>query len=108
MRAVRKLACDPALQARARQLRHVLPPRLGGPLALLEGAPEADCVFVAHRGLEGFERVTDLWSGGLVNGVVRVRMWRVPRAEVPSAPAERIAWLYDQWQCVDDWLHSTR
>lgn len=103
--ALGKLAAsDPALHAKASRLRHVLPPRIGGPLALLEGAPEADCVFVAHRGLEGFAHVADLFGGGLVGRAVRIGMWRVPRAEVPTTEAERVAWLYAQWQRVDDWL----
>jgi 1-acyl-sn-glycerol-3-phosphate acyltransferase len=103
-RALERLAAsDPALHARAARLAHVLPPRLGGPLAMLEGAPDADCLFVAHRGLEGFAHYEDMLSGGLVNGRVRVQMWRVPRAEVPMARDARVVWLYDAWQRVDDW-----
>lgn len=108
-RALARLAeSDGALHARASALVHVLPPRLGGPLALLEGAPDADCVLVAHRGLEGFARYRDLLEGGLVGRVVRIRMWRVPRRDVPLDRAGRVRWLYDQWTARDEWVSSTR
>jgi 1-acyl-sn-glycerol-3-phosphate acyltransferase len=97
---------DPQLAARAERLRHLLPPRLGGIGALLDGAPAADVVLVAHHGLDGLRLVSDVWRGGLVGLVVRVRMTRVPRAAVPVAGPDRTAWLYDLWQEVDDWLDT--
>jgi 1-acyl-sn-glycerol-3-phosphate acyltransferase len=95
---------DPGLAARAEQLLHLLPPRLGGVGALLDGAPDADVVVIAHHGLDGLQRISDIWRGGLVGLVVRVRMMRVPRATVPEAGPARMDWLYDLWQNVDDWL----
>jgi 1-acyl-sn-glycerol-3-phosphate acyltransferase len=92
---------DPAFLARAERLQHVLPPRPGGALACLEGAPEADCVFCAHVGFEGAARLSDLWRGDLTGGSVRVRFWRVPRAEIPTSREDRIAWLLGQWERVD-------
>ncbi|HEX6230025.1 MAG TPA: lysophospholipid acyltransferase family protein [Solirubrobacterales bacterium] len=97
---------DPGLAARAERLRHLLPPRLGGVGALLDGAPEADIVVVAHHGFDGLRVVSDIWRGGLVGLVVRVRMTRVHRAEVPEAGPGRTDWLYDLWQDVDDWLEA--
>ena len=95
---------QPELAPLADRLRHVLPPRLGGPLALLEAAAGTDVVFCAHVGLDGFERVSDIWGGGLVGKPVRVKFWRCPAAEVPADDAGRTAWLYGQWQLVDDWI----
>ncbi len=95
---------DPAFLARAERLRRVLPPRVGGPLACLEGAPGADCVFCAHAGFEGAASLTDLWSGSLLGQKVRVRFWRVPRAEIPAGREARIAWLLGQWERVDAFL----
>lgn len=97
---------DPALAERAARLRHILPPQLGGPLALLDGAPEADVVLFAHRGLEPAGAVGDLWSGKLLNQTIAMRLWRVPRADIPPAGPERVAWLYQVWQELDDWLVS--
>ena len=105
VRAVEKLQqTDPDLHEQARGLSHLLPPRLGGALALLEGAPDADCLFIAHHGLEGFEKVEDLWDGGLVGARVKIRMWRRARADVPVGQRERAKWIYREWQGLDDWL----
>jgi hypothetical protein len=97
---------DPRLAARAEQLRHLLPPRLGGVGALLDGAPEADVLVVAHHGFDGLRVISDIWRGGLVGLVVRVRITRVPRSEVPAAGPARVDWLYDLWQGIDDWLED--
>jgi 1-acyl-sn-glycerol-3-phosphate acyltransferase len=99
---------QPDLAARASVLRHILPPRLGGPLALLEAGRGTDVVVCAHVGLDGFEHVSDIWKGGLVGGTVRVQFWRFPAAEVPEDRAALTAWLYDRWQQVDDWVGAHR
>jgi 1-acyl-sn-glycerol-3-phosphate acyltransferase len=91
------------------RLNHVLPPRLGGPLALLdEVAGRADVVFCGHVGLDGFEYIRDIWAGGLVGTTVRVRFWRYPAAEIPATEEERTAWLYERWQILDDWVGEQR
>jgi len=90
--------------ARAGELAHVLPPRLGGPLALLEECPEADVVFCAHTGFEGARTMNDFLNGALVGAAIRVTFWRVPRATIPSEAEAREAWLYEHWQRVDDWV----
>ena len=106
-RAIARIAeRDPGLGARAERLRHLLPPRLGGVGALLDGAPGADVLVVAHRGFDGLRLVSDIWRGGLVGLRVEVRMTRVPRAAIPAETAARADWLYDVWQDVDDWLEA--
>ena len=97
---------DPRLVERAERLRHLLPPRLGGVGALLDGAPDADIVVIAHHGFDGLRLVSDIWRGGLVDLFVRVRVTRVPRSAVPAGDAARADWLYDLWQDVDDWLEK--
>ena len=61
-----------------------------------------------HVGLDGFEYIRDIWAGGLVGTTVRVRFWRSPAAEVPAGETERIAWLYERWQLLDDWVGEQR
>ena len=95
---------QPHLAPLAARLRHVLPPRLGGPLALLDEARGVDVVFCAHSGLDGFERISDVWRGGLVVATIRAGFWRVPAADIPAGEAELTEWLYAQWQAVDDWV----
>jgi 1-acyl-sn-glycerol-3-phosphate acyltransferase len=98
----------PERLARAERLRHVLPPRLGGPLALLDACPEADAVFCAHVGFDGVRTMGDLLAGALLGRTVRVALWRVPRAAVPEGDDAREAWLYEQWQHLDDWVGKSR
>lgn len=108
-RALERLeAGDPELYAQAQKLRHLMPPRIGGPRALLEGAPDVDVVICAHDGLGGFAELGDLWGGGLVGQRVRVAFWRVPAAEVPERRREQMYWLFDQWTKVDDWIERQR
>jgi 1-acyl-sn-glycerol-3-phosphate acyltransferase len=101
-RALETLAVrDPPLHAIADTLAHTLPPKLGGVTALLRGAPHADLIFMAHTGLEGFSHVKDIWRGAMNGQTVRVRAWRVPRAQVPQQPEELRMFLVEQWRAVD-------
>jgi 1-acyl-sn-glycerol-3-phosphate acyltransferase len=95
---------QPEIAPLADGLQNLLPPRLGGSLALLQGTPEADVVIFGHVGLDGFEYVSDIWSGGLIGTTVRLRFWRFPAASVPREREELITWLYERWQELDDWI----
>ncbi|MDQ3632242.1 MAG: 1-acyl-sn-glycerol-3-phosphate acyltransferase [Actinomycetota bacterium] len=99
---------DPATADLADRLHHLLPPRLGGPLALLDAGTEADVLVFGHVGLDGFEKVSDIWSGDLVGTTVQIRFWRHARASVPDGERARIAWLYACWQELDDWIGEQR
>jgi 1-acyl-sn-glycerol-3-phosphate acyltransferase len=108
-RALAKLAADdPALHAEARELAHVMPPRFGGASALLDGAPQADVLLLAHRGLEGFAHLPDFLAGSLVGTTIHLRFWRVPRAEVPTDREGRARWLLAQWRRVDAFVGQGR
>ncbi len=107
-RALSKLlGSDPAIHAEASTLAHVLPPRFGGTFALLDGAPDTDCVFLAHRGLEGFAHYRDFLGGGLVGSTVHVRLWRVPRSEIPTEREARARWLLAQWRALDAFVGAS-
>jgi 1-acyl-sn-glycerol-3-phosphate acyltransferase len=97
-----RAAGDPELLAFAEGLRHVLPPRLGGSLALLDAG--VDVVFGAHAGLEQAGSFRDLWHGSLVGRLIRARFWRVPAAEIPPDPEARRRFLFEHWQRVDAWV----
>jgi len=92
--------------ARARALKHCLPLRMGGINTLLDHAPGADLVFLAHTGLEGITRMSSLWDGSLVGRVLKVRLRRVAAEEVPRDGVERTAWLHAAWMEVDQWVHT--
>lgn len=87
----------------ASSLRGVLPPRPGGTLALLEGST-ADVVVLAHRGLEGFARVRDIWKGGIVGSRIDVIFRRIARSEIPEGRTDRVAWLFETWREIDAWV----
>ena len=96
----------PELAERARELHHVLPPRLGGTLALLDAAPDADVLVISHHGFEGSALPRDLWRGLVIGQTLTATAWRVPAAEVPATREARIDWLYEQWSKVDSWVES--
>eukprot|EP00698_Gefionella_okellyi_P017647 TRINITY_DN5199_c0_g2_i1.p1 TRINITY_DN5199_c0_g2~~TRINITY_DN5199_c0_g2_i1.p1 ORF type:complete len:328 (+),score=66.27 TRINITY_DN5199_c0_g2_i1:43-1026(+) len=93
---------DPKLADRARQLTHVMPPRAAGAFAMIDAAPEADVVFCAHTGFEGFANVEHVWGGGMVGVEVRVKFWRVAAKDIPTEKQARVHWLFDQWSKMDE------
>lgn len=99
-----ELTGDQRLYELASGLERLLPPRLGGPLALVEGAPAADVVFIAHTGFEGAVKPRDVMRGGLVGKTIRVKAWKVTSEEVPEDRDEQVEWLYDNWARMDAWL----
>ncbi len=92
------------LAERAEQLRHVLPPRPGGPVALL--GLGHDVAMMAHRGFDGVKGWRDVWNGALVGREVVVEFWRVPASDVPAEEAARPAWLLEAWLRMDAWVDA--
>jgi len=100
---------QPEIAPLADRLSYLLPPRLGGALTLLQNADPADVVIFGHVGLDGFEYLSDIWSGSLVGTTVRMRFWRFPSKEIPRGDREAlIAWLYERWLELDAWIGETR
>jgi 1-acyl-sn-glycerol-3-phosphate acyltransferase len=95
---------QPEISPLADQLEHLLPPRLGGPLTLIDAAPGVDVVICGHVGFDGLQHVSDIWAGKLVGGTIRVRLQRFAAAEIPSDEAGRVAWLYERWIELDGWI----
>ncbi|MFO0692105.1 MAG: 1-acyl-sn-glycerol-3-phosphate acyltransferase [Polyangiales bacterium] len=92
---------DPAMLARAEALKSVLPPRMGGALALLESNPGLDVVFGAHTGFEGAAGFKSLFSGSWLDATVRVRFWRVPFGELPKGREALREYLWQAWERMD-------
>lgn len=99
---------DAKMLAYAESLAYVLPPRIGGTLALLEAAPTADVVVCAHTGFEGAATLAHIWKGALVHQTVRVQLRRVRRAEIPAGREARVTWLLDEWRRVGGWVERHR
>ncbi len=101
-RALERLSSsDPDRGERLRVLEHVLPPRPGGLLTILDAVPEADVVVLDHRGLDRHRRLADLVAAAPVADPVTVTARRIPRSEVPSEAAGRVRWLDDLWIQLD-------
>ncbi len=92
--------------ARAERMKHVLPPRSRGPLAVLEAAPRADVIFLAHRGFDGASGALDILRGTLIGRAIELKTWRVPRAQVPVQRDACLAWLDVEWARIDAWIES--
>lgn len=102
--AIKKLErTHPELVPIAESFKHCLPPKPGGALTLMDAAPEADIIFVVHRGLEGLAEISDILSGEVVGKKVQIQMWRVPASDIPKGEARR-RWLFDWWKRVDDYV----
>ena len=96
---------QPEIAPLAARLNHLLPPRLGGPLAILDEASNGiDIVFCGHVGFEGLRTVKDVWAGVLVRRTIKIRFWRFEGSSIPQGDAARTEWLYDKWQMLDDWV----
>lgn len=106
--ALKAEATSPAQVERLAGFRHLLPPRPGGPVALLEEAPHAGVVICGHVGLDAFHDLREVWGGGLIGTRVRVRFWRHEPDELPTQHDELVTWLFDRWQALDDWIEEQR
>jgi 1-acyl-sn-glycerol-3-phosphate acyltransferase len=95
---------DAELVGLARGLKYVLPPRLGGTLALLGRNESADALFCGHVGLEGVTDFRDFLGGSMVGATLRVRFWRVAYDEIPRERAAQAKWFYEHWSRLDDWV----
>ena len=89
---------------RAESLRSVLPPRRAGVLALLADNPGADVVFLAHVGLETVQNIERLKSGSLVGTTLELECWRVPFESIPQGDQERMEWMWEHWERMDQWV----
>lgn len=99
---------NPELLNRATALQNVLPPHLGGSLALLSRKTNHDVAFCAHVGLEGAGQMDDWARGALLDRTIRIKFFRVASESVPTDEPERIAWLYRHWQEVDSWIEAQK
>lgn len=90
---------------RARQMKHVLPPRTAGTLAALYAAPDAHVVFVAHVGLDDIFSLGDLWRQVPLRRTVEAAYW-LPSSPAPDDPSDCVDWLWEQWEAVDLWIEN--
>lgn len=107
-RAVRKLwRTGRRLEATdAEHMSHVLPPRPTGALAALRGNPEADVIFGAHSGLGLAAFPREIWHDTPLGRTFNTHMWLSPATERPTEPEAQVAWIYDWWKRLDEWIEE--
>ena len=93
----------PERVASARRLRHVLPIRTAGLLAILEAAPSTDLLFLNHVGVHDFRTLADLWRNVPFPVPLRFHATRSSRNEAPGA-GELVGWLDARWEDFDTWV----
>jgi len=96
----------PDLEPKARQLRHLLPPRPAGTVILLRGAPRADVVILANVGLERFGSIREIAANIAKPKAVEMKLWRHDRASLPTSDHELTTWLLDRWVEMDEWIEQ--
>lgn len=95
---------QPEITPMAARLNHLMPPRLGGPLALIDEATGGtDIVFCGHVGFDSLRTVYSLWHGDLNGQTIRLGSWRFSGDEIPEGE-QAYTIVYDKWQMVDDWV----
>jgi hypothetical protein len=97
---------DPARAARLEPIEYLLPPKVGGLLAVLDQAPQTDVVLMIHQGFDGLRLISDIWGGALVGRVINVRFTRVPHDQIPASRDEQVEWLDELWLEADRWVAS--
>ena len=108
-KVLKKLSGDDRI--RAQRWTHLLPPRYGGILALLQANPQLDLLFCAHVGLEGSADFYSLINGSWTNSTIKVHFWRVPFADIPvdlDGQRNFVVESWDRMQREVSLLHSAR
>ncbi len=98
----------PAALQRMSRWTDLLPPRTGGACALIDHAPDLDLVFCAHTGFEGASHFSTLINGSWIGADIRIRFWRVARADIPRDTAAQREFLFTQWDRMQDTVVELR
>lgn len=98
---------NPENLEQAQKLRHLLPPRPAGTLAMLEAAPDADVIMLGHVGVEPFDGLSQIVENiGDPRRRLRIKAWRFERSTIPTDPDEQVEWLFARWVEMDEWIDS--
>lgn len=104
----RKFSGNAEMQKQLKRWPLLLPPRLGGTIALLQANPGKDVLFCAHTGFEGSSHFSDLINGAWISARVRIYFWRVKFSDIPSDPTAQRTWLFSQWDTMHDWVAANQ
>ena len=69
---------------RVQNLRHILPIRPGGILALLDATADTDLVVIGHSGFERFSSFRDIFRNIPFTSPIKITLKRIPHPEIPA------------------------
>ena len=91
---------------RVQKLRHVLPPRVRGPITLLATRPDAQALFFAHSGMDRVTTLKEVARGSLIDCSLKIAYWTVTANSIPRDKLAQLRWLDEQWLRIDDWIEK--
>jgi 1-acyl-sn-glycerol-3-phosphate acyltransferase len=97
---------NPELHDLIAPYEHVLPPKTGGVLALLDHG--TDVVVAAHAGFEELRGIREVWSNAPVGRTIRVSFRRYSAADIPGDTDDRKRWLFAVWAWVGSEVEAMR
>jgi 1-acyl-sn-glycerol-3-phosphate acyltransferase len=95
-----------AMQEYATSLSHVLAPRPGGVMGLLEQAKDVDVVICSHTGFESAASISQIWNGMLLGNTIHIQYRRISRDDIPSNNDAQAQWLWNEWKNVDAYVKA--
>ena len=93
---------------RVQNLRHILPIRPGGILALLDATADTDLVVIGHSGFERFSSFRDIFRNVPFTSPIKITLKRIAHTEIPGNDKDRVRFLDEQWQSIDLWNEEIR
>ena len=103
-RSVAEIASsDPHRVSRVQNLKHILPLRPGGILALLNSAPDADLIFIGHHGFDQFGSFRDILRNVPFSSPISITLKRIANSQLPVDDKERLKFLDEEWIEIDRW-----
>jgi NTE family protein len=70
------------------------------------GNPGADVIFAAHSGLGLAAFPREIWHETPLGETFHTKMWLSSAAEHPLEPEAQVAWIYDWWKRLDEWIEE--
>ncbi len=91
---------------RISQLKHLLPVKPGGVLAMITAAPNAQLLFVGHYGLKPFGSMKDILSNIPFTAPIEIYVHQVPVLDMPTEEEKCLEAIDREWLNIDKWIQS--
>ena len=106
-KAIEKLqVSDPERIEEVAQLKHLLPIKPGGILALVSSAPNADLIMIGHYGLSSFGSFKEIINNIPFQSPIEIYVKSIPSSSLPSDTSSCLKVIDNEWLSIDNWLQS--